>query len=96
MKKFVVMLSFLGCLFVCLTLLAQQKNVAQREKPNPSGFDAVIRENAEQLADEGKQTFRFDTFGDEAYRGGMLKLQLHRTPAILRPSRELNSPFSLA
>ena len=74
MKKFVVMLSFLGCLFVCLTLLAQQKNVAQREKPNPSGFDAVIRENAEQLADEGKQTFRFDTFGDEAFWGDTLHL----------------------
>jgi len=74
MKKFAVMLSFLGCLFVCLTLLAQQKNVAQPEKPNHSGFDAVIRENAEQLADEGKQTFRFDTFGDEAFWGDTLHL----------------------
>jgi hypothetical protein len=74
MKKFAVMLSFLGCLFVCLTLLAQQKNVAQPEKPNHSGFDAGIRENAEQLADEGKQTFRFDTFGDEAFWGDTLHL----------------------
>ena len=74
MKKPVVMLSFLGCLFVCLTLLAQQKNVAQPEKPNHSGFDAVIRENAEQLADEGRQTFRFDTFGDEAFWGDTLHL----------------------
>ena len=74
MKKSVVMLSSLGCLFVCLTLFAQQKSVAQPEKDNLSGFDAVILENAKQLAVEGKQTFRFDTFGDEAFWGDTLHL----------------------
>lgn len=74
MKKFAVMLSSLGCLFVCLTLLARQKNAAQPEKDNLSGFDEVILENAKQLAVEGKQTFRFDTFGDEAFWGDTLHL----------------------
>src|SRR5687767_3325822 len=32
--------------------------------------------NAQRMLEEGKQTFRFDTFGDEAFWGGML--QLHR------------------
>jgi len=54
----------LGGLLLCLTLSAQE----------PSGFDAVIRDNAKQMADEGKQTFRFDTFGDESFWGDTLRL----------------------
>lgn len=76
MKKFAGMLSLLGCLFVCFTLLAQQKNADRNDEDNRSGFDAVIRENAKQMAEEGKQTFRFDTFGDETFWGDTL--QLHR------------------
>jgi len=37
----------------------------------------VIRANAAQTVDAGKQTFRFDTFGDEAFWGDTLKL--HQT-----------------
>src|SRR5687767_14574385 len=40
------------------------------------GFDEQIDDNAEQLLSQGRQTFRFDTFGDEAFWGDML--QLHR------------------
>lgn len=40
------------------------------------GFDREIEDNAERMLAEGRQTFRFDTFGDEAFWGGML--QLHR------------------
>ena len=39
-------------------------------------FDNEIETNAEEMLAEGKQTFRFDTFGDEAFWGGAL--QLHR------------------
>ncbi|HET6670335.1 MAG TPA: hypothetical protein VFH15_08900 [Pyrinomonadaceae bacterium] len=37
-------------------------------------FDNRIDDNAQQLLREGRQTFRFDTFGDEAFWGGMLQL----------------------
>ena len=37
-------------------------------------FDRQIRANARQMIDEGRQAFRFDTFGDEAFWGGRLKL----------------------
>ena len=35
--------------------------------------DAVLN-NAQKLIDEGRETFRFDTFGDEAFWGGTLRL----------------------
>jgi hypothetical protein len=42
-------------------------------------FDAVIEAQARQTVIEGRQIFRFDTFGDEAFWGGTL--ELHRTIA---------------
>jgi len=40
----------------------------------PPDFDAVVRASATQLLDQGKQIFRFDTFGSEAFWGDTLKL----------------------
>jgi len=37
-------------------------------------FDDVIQRNARQFIEQGRQTFRFDTFGDEAFWGDALKL----------------------
>ena len=37
-------------------------------------FDAQIRDNAQRQIDEGRQTFRFDTFGSEAFFGDTIKL----------------------
>jgi hypothetical protein len=44
-----------------------------------AGFDAVIEAQARQMVIDGRQIFRFDTFGDEAFWGGTL--QLHQTIA---------------
>jgi len=41
-----------------------------------AGFDEVIAQSARTMLDEGRQTFRFDTFGSEAFWGDAL--QLHR------------------
>ena len=46
---------------------------AKREKLR--NFDAEIVANANAFIDEGRNTFRFDTFGDEAFWGGALQLQ---------------------
>jgi hypothetical protein len=48
---------------------------AAQTKPR-SGFDSVILNNARQRIEEGRQIFRFDTFGDEAFWGDTLKLHL--------------------
>jgi len=43
---------------------------AQKEKK----LAERINDNAQRMVDEGRQTFRFDTFGDEAFWSGSLKL----------------------
>ena len=43
-------------------------------------FDSAVDRNAEQMMREGKEIFRYDSFGSEAFWGG--QLQLHK--AILR------------
>src|ERR1044072_3441738 len=37
-------------------------------------FDAQILASANDLLEDGRDTFRFDTFGDEAFWGGALQL----------------------
>ena len=54
-------------------LQAQTKPAAQKPKPAP-GFNQVIQKNAQQMLDEGRKAFRYDTFGDEAFWGDTLKL----------------------
>src|SRR5690348_5737757 len=39
-------------------------------------FDSTVNENAKSMVAQGRQTFRFDTFGDQAFWGDTL--QLHR------------------
>jgi hypothetical protein len=39
-----------------------------------SGFDSQINANAQQMFEQGRQIFRFETFGDEAYWSDKLKL----------------------
>lgn len=41
------------------------------------GFDRQIESNADRMVAEGRQTFRFDTFGDEQFWGD--QLMLHKT-----------------
>jgi cytochrome c5 len=57
-------------------LIGAQRASAQTEKggASPSGFDDVVRNNSERTLKEGQQTFRFDTFGDEAWWGDTLHL----------------------
>ena len=43
-------------------------------EPPDSALDATIRKNSEQMLKEGQETFRFDTFGDEAFWGEALLL----------------------
>jgi len=41
--------------------------------PKQQQFDRQISDNAKQMFEQGKQIFRYDTFGDEVYWTGKLK-----------------------
>jgi len=58
---------------VAWTVLDGPADAQSRERRRRSGDDA-IRDNARQQLEQGRQTFRFDTFGDEAFWGDKLKL----------------------
>jgi len=45
-----------------------------RDQAPKMGFDGVISSNAQQMLEEGRQIFRYDTFGDEVYWTDKLKL----------------------
>lgn len=52
---------------------SQGQSHARKEKPR--NFDAQIVAHANDFVKDGRETFRFDTFGDEAFWGGSLQLQ---------------------
>src|SRR5262245_66613301 len=53
-----------------LAIISQSRDSGPRTRD----FDAVIRSNAREFMQQGRKTFRFDTFGDEAFWGDSLKL----------------------
>ena len=59
---------------------AAQSPPAKKTPPAAQhAYDGLIQANAKRLLDEGKQIFRFDTFGSEDFWGG--KLRLHEAIA---------------
>src|SRR5215475_416398 len=62
---------------LCGTLLAAAAPSTQRTQLK--GHDATIARHAQTMLDEGRNTFRYDTFGSEAFWGDAL--QLHKAIA---------------
>lgn len=58
----------------CVLLFAQQNSSTAKRSQTLSAADRTIVSNAQQMVDQGRQIFRFDTFGDEAFWGDTLKL----------------------
>src|SRR5215472_16573640 len=54
-------------------LAAQTKKTAQTS-PAAASPDQIIQTNAHQMLEDGRKIFRYDTFGDEAFWGGALRL----------------------
>ena len=63
-----------GSIVVLRTFESQRRVAAQNEAENESVVDRSIDNHARQFLAQGRQTFRFDTFGDEAFWGDTLKL----------------------
>jgi hypothetical protein len=79
MKKTLVSLIILGCFLICFALKSPRGRAAQKENAQVSGFDETIRKNSQQMMENGKQIFRYDTFGSETFWGDAL--QLHKAIA---------------
>jgi len=70
--KIMVVLLFAAALFTYFTGRGfSQKDQSQSNK---MGFDGQIKNNAQQMFEEGRRIFRYDTFGDEVYWTDKLKL----------------------
>jgi hypothetical protein len=63
---------------VCFSLLAfmilTSSGCSKKSNAEGAATGDAIRDNANLMVDEGRQTFRFDTFGSEAFWGDTLKL----------------------
>jgi hypothetical protein len=79
MRKTLAFLFVAAVIAVCFVFEMQRDTVAQTQKAQPSGFDDVISKHAHQMMENGKQIFRYDTFGSEAFWGDAL--QLHKAIA---------------
>jgi hypothetical protein len=55
-------------------LAVRSERVFADENAAQDDVRAVAMKNAQKMISEGQRTFRFDTFGDQAFWGGMLKL----------------------
>ena len=73
-KKALILLMVVGSIVVLRTFESQRRVAAQNEAENESVVDRSIDNHARQFLAQGRQTFRFDTFGDEAFWGDTLKL----------------------
>jgi len=70
--KIIVVLLFAAAGFLYFT----GRGFGQRDQnqSDKTGFDGQIKSNAQQLFEEGRRIFRYDTFGDEVYWTDKLKL----------------------
>src|SRR4029077_5415681 len=74
MKKVNIFLLTVPFGFCVLLLMAQQTSTPAVRHTTGSSFEQQVEQNRAQMFQQGKQIFRFDTFGDEAFWGGALRL----------------------
>src|SRR6266571_5074132 len=68
----VFLIAMVACI-LGLPFVVMSQNSGSRRGP-ARDFDDVIQRNASDFIEQGRQIFRFDTFGDEAFWGDALKL----------------------
>src|SRR6266849_9970920 len=79
MKRLLAFLFVAACGAACFAFQTPKDSAARSQKAQLSGFDEVISKNAQKMMESGRQIFRFDTFGSEAFWGDAL--QLHKAIA---------------
>ena len=72
MKRFIPLLTLTLATLLFAVLLTSRNTGLASESDSP--FDRVINHNSQTMLEQGRHTFRFDTFGDEDFWGGTLGL----------------------
>lgn len=70
-------LAFLGAAALAALLVfgfVARNESSQAQISEPTNFDDEIQANSDRMLAQGKQTFRFDTFGDQVFWGDALRL----------------------
>jgi len=78
MRRFLLLgliLAFgVGMTFALLSDTRLFNRTAVAQAPPRTDYDRTTGQNAQQMIDEGRRIFRYDTFGDQVWWGGTLKL----------------------
>src|SRR6476659_2155476 len=80
-QSFSKLLSIAGASALGIALLAgaSAQEKAPQAPSSPASFDGVVSKNAQNMMEQGRRIFRYDTFGSEAFFGDAL--QLHKAIA---------------
>ncbi len=80
-RRFALPLALLSIVvFTCLPgFTSGQADPEAKAKKQPADFDGTIRSHSSGMLEDGRKTFRYDTFGSEAFWGD--RLQLHKAIA---------------
>src|SRR6476659_2807819 len=80
-QSFSKLLSIAGASALGIALLAgaSAQEKAPQAPSSPASFDGVVSKNAQNMMEQGRRIFRYDTFGSEAFWGDAL--QLHKAIA---------------
>ena len=73
-RVLLMMIPALALIAVGIVYWGARGNAQKTPATGQAAFDAQIIANAQQMLEEGRQIFRFDTFGDEAWWSDKLKL----------------------
>jgi hypothetical protein len=95
-KSLLALLAFcvMGLVFGLREIRSTQAGTESGGKVSAS--DRVVAAHARAMIDEGKQTFRFDTFGDEHFWGDVANLEMHGQGIFFDPRLDDAAQFPIA
>src|SRR5215213_7695101 len=74
--KLIILLVTLSVAMLYSLDLGRAQRSGNRDQQKETEIDRQINANAQLMVEQGREIFRFDTFGDEAFWGDTLKLHL--------------------
>ncbi|HKY45859.1 MAG TPA: hypothetical protein VJM50_22400 [Pyrinomonadaceae bacterium] len=73
-RTLIKLLILAASLTIVFGYLSDRSRAQRADERTKTGFDLQITQNSQRMMEEGKQIFRYDTFGDEVFWSDKLKL----------------------